>query len=350
MLCHNIRHNLAWDVTGKVKPCNWLDTFPGKTSVSELLASPEFQQLDHDNQNDTRNAYCQKCWDKESLGAESKRQTDNRAAEIYLKLRPNFLKIDAAIGDKCNAACVTCNPQASSGWQKELWQTILPVRTNQELWQHIYDNRRNLIQLDFGGGEPWLNDLPRQLELYQILVQEDLAKHIKIRYNTNGSLYPKQLINFFDKFREVEITLSLDDCGNRFEYNRWPLQWNAIHQNLNQFVDLEQKHAKIKLTVNYTVSVFTFLYFESFVKYSSNVLGLPRVSPSVLHTPIEYNIKSMPQSIKDRIPDSNVFYNLISTTPLDLWKEKFWQRVNELDIRRGLDFKKTFPELYHILT
>ena len=47
MLCHNIDHNLAWDIAGRVKPCNWLNTFPSKSTVLELKSSAEYQQLQH---------------------------------------------------------------------------------------------------------------------------------------------------------------------------------------------------------------------------------------------------------------------------------------------------------------
>jgi hypothetical protein len=198
MLCHNIDHNLAWDIAGRVKPCNWLNTFPSKSTVLELKSSAEYQQLRHDNQHDVKSSFCQKCWDKESYGQTSKRQSDNVIAQVYKKINPNFLKIDAAIGDKCNAACVICNPGASSLWQKELYGKITPIHTGTNLWNEILGRRENIVQLDFGGGEPWINDLPQQIGLLQTLTNEGRSKNIKLRYNTNGSIFINYYINIFE--------------------------------------------------------------------------------------------------------------------------------------------------------
>lgn len=349
MLCHNIDHNLAWDVTGKVKPCNWLDTFPSKPTVTDLKSSIEYQQLQHNNLNDVKSNFCQKCWDKESYGQTSKRQSDNKIAQIYKKLNPNFLKIDAAIGDKCNAACVICNPNSSSLWQKELYGKIIPIRKNTTLWNEILERQENIVQLDFGGGEPWVNDLPQQIELLQTLINEGISTHIKLRYNTNGSIFPKQLINLFEKFREVEITLSIDDIEERFEYNRYPLKWVEVYQNVLRLVDLERNNAIIKLTINYTISVFTFLYYEKFVEYSKTALGISNISTSVLHNPIEYNIKSLPKFCKERVLNTNIFYNLLGTEPLENWNQCFLDKVTILEQRRDNSFQKTFPKLYNTL-
>jgi hypothetical protein len=170
-----------------------------------------------------------------------------------------------------------------------------------------------------------------------------------LRYNTNGSIYPKQLIEYFDKFRQVEITLSIDDTGSRFEYNRYPLKWNDISDNLLQLIDLEKNNAKIKLTINYTISVFTFLYAQQFEEYSQQ-LGVTNLNWNMLHKPLLYSIKSLPMALKDKIPKSNIFYKLIATDPLEDWDKQFFNKINQLDDRRGTNFNKTFPELYSLIT
>ena len=349
MLCYNIDHNLSWTVTGKVRPCNWLDTFPPGNSIVEMKSSLAYQQLQKDNCNDIKNPHCQKCWDKELLGQTSKRQSDNRLGLVYSKINPTFLKIDAAIGDRCNAACVICGPNSSTLWQKELYGKILKIQSHNILWNNILSCYKDILQLDFGGGEPWLNDIGQQIELFKMLIDTGVSSNIKLRYNTNGSIYPKQLIEYFDKFRQVEITLSIEDIGPRFEYNRYPLKWNDILNNLLQLIDLEKNNAKIKLTINYTISVFTFLYAQQFEEYSQQ-LGVPNLNWNILHKPLLYNIKCLPLAYKDKIPKSNIFYKLVATNALEDWDKQFFNKIKQLDDRRGTNFKKTFPELYSLIT
>lgn len=349
MLCYNVEHNLSWNVTGQVKPCNWLDTFPGSVSIEEMKNRSEYRLLQADNANDVKNNYCQKCWDKELLNQVSKRQFDNKINQTYLKLKPNFVKIDAAIGDRCNAACVICGPDSSTLWQKELYGKILRVQSKTELWEEIYRCQDNILQIDFGGGEPWLNDVEQQIKVLTTLIQNGVASKIKLRYNSNGSIYPKQLIDCFDKFRQVEITLSIDDIESRFEYNRFPLKWDSTLLNLSQLIDLEKNNAKIKLTINYTISVFTFLYAQDFEQYSQQ-LGITDVHWNILHSPQLFNIKSLPLSCKQQVSESNIFYKLIANNPMENWNEMFFSAMHRLDSRRGTDFKQTFPELYSLLT
>lgn len=349
MLCCNIEHNLSWTVTGKVRPCNWLDTFPVHDTIEQMMSSAEYQRLRQDNVNDVKNFHCQKCWDKEALGQTSKRQSDNQVGQAYANINPTYVKIDAAIGDRCNAACVICGPQASTIWQKELFGKLFQLQPKTSLWTEIQNRQADILQLDFGGGEPWLNDVPQQIELLSRLIESGAASKIKIRYNTNGSIYPKQLIEYFDKFRQVEITLSIDDVGSRFEYNRYPLKWPQVLENLSKLVDLEKNNTKIKLTINYTISVFTFLYAQEFEQYTQQ-LGIPKVAWSVLHRPMLYNIKAMPTETKKKISSTNIFYNLVANNPMQDWNQKFLKNVNDLDARRGTDFQTTFPELYSLIT
>jgi organic radical activating enzyme len=348
MLCYNIEHNFSWTVDGKVKPCNWLDTLSGSPTIEEMQSSVEYQQLKADNNLGVKNRHCQKCWYKEALGQNSKRNTDNKVAQAYNKINPDFIKIDAAIGDRCNAACVICGPHSSTIWQKEMFGKVFRLEPKTYVWDAIRSNSKNILQLDFGGGEPWLNDVEQQIEVLQELVTQGVASKIKLRYNTNGSIYPKQLIECFRHFRQVEITLSIDDVGARFEYNRFPLKWNNVLENLSKLVDLEKNNNKIKLTINYTISVFTFLYLQEFEKHAQQ-LGIPNVSWSVLHQPSLYNIKSLPVDCKDSSLESNTFYALIASEPLTNWKTQFFKTIGELDARRGTDFKQTFPELYTLI-
>jgi hypothetical protein len=303
-----------------------------------MKQTAEYQQLLNDNNNNIKNIYCQRCWDKEAVGLVSKRQSDNELDKIYSKLDADYQKIDAAVGDVCNAACRICSPKSSTMWQK-----IVPTweQTNVEstVWSAAMSNAGHILQLDFGGGEPWANAIPEQTALLEKIISLNRQHLVKIRYNTNGSLWPTRLIELLEQFRQVEITLSLDDIESRFEYNRWPLKWSVVQNNITKFTKL----SNVKITVNFTVSVFTWQRANVFKEWA-NVNNLTNIHFNILTTPSVYSIKSIPVEIKNSLPPT-IFDNIVSSTVQDNWKEDFIQLTQQLDQQRDQSFRSTFPEL-----
>lgn len=343
MLCPNVEHNLSWKVTGSVSPCNNIVGFPKFFSVRDMLDSKEYKSLLQDNINNAKSAYCTRCWDKETLNLKSKRQSDLLLHNIQSSFRQDYLKIDSAIGDKCNAACTICGPYSSSTWQKFI--PINSYENKSELWNVCTNHADRLIQLDFGGGEPWLNAVDEQIQLFESLIERNLNKRIKIRYNTNGSVFPKKLLNLLTQFQEVEITLSLDDIESRFEYNRWPLKWAFVEKNINRLKELREKYKQIRLTVNFTVSVFTWHRVEKFLKWAK-VNDLTEVNFNILSTPEVFSIKSLPHKFKSI---NTQFDELVSSHPMPDWEQVFLRTVTELDTVRNISWKTAFPELVAIL-
>ena len=344
-LCINPYRNLSWTTTGHVTPCNNMTGFPKSNSVTLMKQMPQYQQLLDDNNNGTNSIFCQRCWDKESVGLVSKRQTDNELEQIYSRLDSHYIKIDAAIGDVCNAACRICGPDSSTMWQKIVptWESH---HVDSTVWDEAMNQADHVLQLDFGGGEPWANAIPEQTALLEKIILLNRQHLVKIRYNTNGSLWPSRLIKLLEQFRQVEITLSLDDIEDRFEYNRWPLKWSVLQDNITKFVQL-QKTSNVKITVNFTVSVFTWQRAHLFKDWA-HAHGLEHINFNILTDPWIYSIKSLPIEIKNSLPPT-IFDNIVSSTAHNNWKEIFLETTHRLDQQRNQSFRDTFPELNNIL-
>ena len=351
-LCPNLKHNLSWKVSGLVDPCNHLTEFPQFQTVEQLYQSKEYLQLVNDQTNGLRPTACQRCWDKESIGLTSKRESDIKLDRIYSKLDTNYLKIDAAIGDICNAACRICDSTSSTTWQqidKKFFGIEIEKHRQSDLWQYVNNNLDKILQLDFGGGEPWLNNVEDQIDVFEKLIESGRSKLIKLRYNTNGSMQPRTLLEKFQYFREVEITLSLDDIGDRFEYNRYPLKWDKVLSTIQYLKQLADTYKNINLTINYSVSIFTWFYIQEFKSWAINN-ELDYINWNIVTTPWVYSIKSLPESIKNTIDPTHQFYDLIGKDPKNNWLNEFCKLTQLLDQQRGQDFNQTFPELakhYH---
>jgi MoaA/NifB/PqqE/SkfB family radical SAM enzyme len=322
--------------------------FPTCSTVKEMYSSSAYQAVVADSQS----PYCQRCWDKESLGITSKRQADTKLHKVYNTIDPDYLKIDAAIGVICNAACRTCGPPNSSLWQQNEKKfhglNLQTIVQGHDLWPTVENNLDRILQLDFGGGEPWLNQVEEQEKIFEQLIVKGLAKRIKLRYNTNGSVQPRSLLEKFSHFRAVEITLSLDDREHRFEYNRYPLVWNEVVDNVAVLKQLSRDHNNICLTVNYTVSVLTFLYAQEFSTWA-RTNGFTDVNWNIATLPKIYSIRSLPNSVKEQLDPTQMFYDLVAKNPLTDWKEQFFVETNRLDQQRKQSFADTFPELWSLL-
>ena len=352
MFCSNIDHNLSWRVDGTVSPCNQLHNFPRSGTIEEMKRTKEYQQLQQSNIDDVWTEYCIRCKDKESTSWRSKRQIDNQIHKVYSLLNLDYIKIDGAIGAICNAGCRICGSHSSTFWQQEdrKFNTEIKIKHNPtDFWDQVWKHRDNILQLDLGGGEPWLNDIEQQKKLFDYWIENNRARLIKIRYNTNGSLHPKLLLEKLSMFREVRITLSIDDIEERFEYNRYPLKWKSVLETVQQLTELKNTYSNILLDINYTVSVFTFLYAHQFEHYAKDVLKVDKVNFNILEDPKHYSIKSLPLDVKHRVPENNMFYNLIGKTPMDNWELTFTEITSNIDNRRNQLFAENFQELNYIL-
>jgi hypothetical protein len=231
-----------------------------------------------------------------------------------------------------------------------MWQKIVPTweshNVQPTVWTEAMTSADQVLQLDFGGGEPWANAITEQTVLLEKIISLNRQHHVKIRYNTNGSLWPTRLINLLEQFRQVEITLSLDDIESRFEYNRWPLKWSVVQDNITKFVQLQQT-SNVKITVNFTVSVFTWQRAEIFKDWA-HAHGLEHINFNILTDPWIYSIKSLPIEIKNNLP-TTIFDNIVSSTAHNNWKKTFLETTNKLDQQRNQSFQHTFPELNKIL-
>lgn len=344
MLCPNIDHNLSWTIPGIVTPCNNIVDFPKFYSVNDLRSSNEYIQLKQDNNNDIKSKFCKRCWDKESIMQESKRLHDTKLHKIYTKIDSNYLKIDSQLGDTCNSQCTTCGPLSSTIWQQMV--PIIKIKGAQnETFEILEQEKYNIVQIDFGGGEPWLNNVETQIAIFQDFIAKDLAKKIKLRYNTNGSLLPKKILQIIPYFREVEITVSLDDIQDKFEYNRWPLKWNKVFENFKEFDRIKKVNHNLKITVNFTVSVFTFFrtqVFENWIKE----FNINKVNYNILTTPKYFSIYSLPKEFKSFDTE---YDSLIGLQHYEQWQSEFLDNINQIDHFRKTNWSKVFPEIANLL-
>jgi hypothetical protein len=160
--------------------------------------------------------------------------------------------------------------------------------------------------MEFTGGEPFLID--EHFDLLQQAVDLGIAGQIEIHYNTNTTQVPRRGLKLWPHFKAVEIALSIDDIGKRFEYQRYGTNWDASLANLDTFNSLIANTGNITLQVCLTVNALNIYYLNELAEWISH-RTFQFVYFNVLHDAWYFNVRNLNDTAKKLINDKFVNYN-----------------------------------------
>jgi len=193
-------------------------------------------------------------------------------------------RIDLLFDRSCNLACRICGPYSSTLWQQQLQQNNLPtieINTNSDA-NNVIDKLKtldlsNVEMIQFCGGETLLgNTYWKTAEAIAKLIP-DAHKKITLGFQTNGtqSVDPKYY-ELIEKFHLVKFIISIDGIGERFNYLRWPGDWNQVSDNILQLK--ENLPVNVMFIIQETLCNFNLLYTDEVLQwvqsnFSTNRLG-----------------------------------------------------------------------------
>jgi hypothetical protein len=170
-------------------------------------------------------------------------------------------------------------------------------RENSNFWAEIDGCLNDIRYIEFTGGEPFL--IQEHFDMLQGIVDRGIAGNVEIHYNTNGTQYPEQAEAIWKHFKTVEIAFSIDDLGERFEYQRTNASWTEVCKNLDRFRDLKETHSNIKLQICTTVNVFNVYYIDQVAKWIAvNRESFDFVYWNILHEIWYFSISRLPHTAK----------------------------------------------------
>jgi MoaA/NifB/PqqE/SkfB family radical SAM enzyme len=356
-------------------------------SIQSIWNGAELEDLRQQFIDNKKSKICDRCWNEEKNNKKSLRirlhdpvnkttdysvispelidnLKDGLAEKKYLK-GPNILTIKN--GNICNFKCRVCHPNDSSKWVSDanklhdrLVKQFYAVGVVEANWtddqiDEIFDLSENLLRLELFGGEPLFNK--KIIKLLQRLIDSGRSSNLILYINTNGSVDVTSQIPELYKFKEVEIGVSLDDIGPRFEYQRHGGNYDQVIKNVRIWKEYFHNH-KVKHSIDAitTVNIYNVFYLPEIKDVFSKLLML---SPfwNLLVSPAHLNIANMPSHLKDivisRLKDDPEFADLIAVIqqPADdiAWQD-FLTITRELDDIRLENFANTFPELYNAIT
>jgi organic radical activating enzyme len=303
-------------------PLSHTDHFCCHSSVPiDDLDSPVTNQLRTKIKNGERITPCQSCYNLEESNVISPRLLESarwlKDAEVtnYIEKwteetpRQTFF-YDIRYDNKCNLACITCNPTDSSLWAKELGINSKSRKLTLDLEKIVLAKKIYLA-----GGEPLIID--QFVELIQHVSTLDQQPELVI--NTNLTRASTDLKKSLAKIKKLTLTVSVDCVEKVNEYHRWPMKWPKFLENLKWANSIG-----CNIQFNTVVDAVSVLNLQRLteIEHLCNQWNL-----SILTRPQALLVNNLPQKIKQTVHDNFVKIQLSKFYQNDLI---FKTKVNKI--------------------
>lgn len=338
---------------------------------------------------------CEYCKDLEEAGGESDRTYQNRIPGLTpidfdgtnLEVTPRILEI--YIDNKCDLACVYCEPHYSSKINTELnrfgpnvlgTKTIRKTNNHQEYFNlflnWLKNNSHKLQRLSVLGGEPLL-----QKEFWQIIdfLNSTDNNHLELSINSNLNSplsvvqkYTDAMENLIKKkkIRRADISCSLDCWGPQQEFSRFGLKLDRWQENFEYLISKKWLIIAVHPVVN-CLSIFTMNEMQD------KIAEYKKINPKIR---IDYHlVDGINQEVYHPTIFGNNFFNqhlqnLLDTFPItvggdedsknrlkgivkliskgevdNLRLKKLKLTLDQLDLRRKTNWRSLFPEIDNFL-
>jgi len=350
------------------------------TDLQTVYRSTYMQNLRQQFRAGEKPATCTRCWQEEDAGRASKRiYSKIRLKELAEKIdyendKPDQLWfVDLKLGNICNLKCRICGSWSSSKWAHEeinyipnlknkkdhlaykfLQQGAWPRKT-QTFWANLKELLPNIKYFEFTGGEPFM--IQEHFDLLQYAVDQGYAKNIDIHYNTNGTQWP-DAHELWSHFRRVDIAFSIDNIGERFEYERYGARWIEVTENIKKFHELrDQYSSKITTQVCMTINIQNVYYLEDLCNWI-NTQTFNDHYFNMLHDPKHMCIDNLTSAAKKIVVDKLISGKFIPKHKAEIIRivkfiengagndgKEFVFKMKQTDKYRDQKFSITHPEI-----
>ena len=229
---------------------------------------------------------CKNCFAREHQGGKSIRHYYN---EKYFAFNDGFNFSESSteflelrLGNLCQLECVMCNPSRSEKLEKTFSQLndsvpgdrsykgFISIKSINSSWldsdvlvEQIIDLCKSVKFIYFNGGEPLL--VKMHDTILTELINRGYAKNIVIAYSTNGLLLNKRHLKLWSEFRRVNVTVSIDDIGERNRFIRYPANWEKTVECLDLMKNAGLSN--INFNIWSTIGILNFYYVDELVGF-----------------------------------------------------------------------------------
>lgn len=246
--CKIFDHGLTIGPSGNVRPCCAFLVWNTKSVSFDDDWQTYHHELGKQNEADWLDN-CKECKQSEDLGRGSLRTYYNSFIEEDV---PGIQYWDLKINNTCNLACRMCDAWSSSKWEQykdtpgleRRYTNTLPSRWHKEAKDYL-PHMLNSKVVKFTGGEPYL--IPQVKGIIQGLVDAGVSKNMRLELITNGTQVMESWNHYFEEFSRVDINVSIDAVGKRYEYIRPGSSWELVKENTERFNALKPDHVGIHI-------------------------------------------------------------------------------------------------------
>ena len=380
-------HFHAWP-DKRVMPCCVADSdlptseIRNDESIIQMMNTDKYNDLRKKMMRDEAVPECKRCYDLETMGEWTMRQSHNRRKGLdyvdYIadvtnddgSLKEFQMKyMDIRFSNICNMKCRSCGPSCSSLWSqefleqrgKEVFEEYFPksngkivINNNDDmtLMSKLKPYLDDVTEVYFAGGEIIITQ--EHYECLDYWIENDLTDQVELTYTTNFSTlkYKKNinLIEYWKKFPQLKIWASLDAHGDVAECIRSGTDWEKVVRNIRE-VKEQVPHASFQITP--TISIWNIFDFPDFWDYmvDNDFIDVDFSAPrfNLATNPWYANVMILPQSVKRRLAELYRVYQERHKDNVDIYNG-FKMIIYNLTVgeeNKGgiLEFKKFNDEL-----
>lgn len=385
--------------TGQAYPCCLGEMkFPignlREQTLEEVWNGEPMKELRRNMLNETKSDVCNRCYEQESMGFFSMRNSSNKRFGHHIdrvdtthddgtveKMTLSYW--DIRFSNLCNLRCRTCGHIFSSNWYDDQVKLIelengnadnwkkrnhrieYAGRTQMDVWEQLEPHLEYVEHIYFAGGEPLIME-----EHYRILNALIKAGKTDVRliYNTNFSemRYKKQnVLELWNQFSNVCVGASLDAMGPLAEFVRKGTDWTQVERNREEMLRI---CPQVDFYISPTLSVMTVFQLPEFHRnwVEKGFLKHQDLNVNILQDPAYFRIDILPEATKQELKQKYEEH-VAWLTPHDHLRRAtvgfesavnfmmaddkthlipaFWDRTNKLDKIRSEDLLAVIPEL-----
>ena len=304
---------------------------------------------------------CEQCWRLEDMGMNSRRSRSIKHSPYQDPSKIELIEMHYNVPPLCNAKCITCGSHYSSSWAAEDNKFNIQTITKRSFNQIVKSEPQlnldysKLRQIYFNCGEPFLSTDVSEM-LTKIKEQKGTLSDIGLVISTNGSIMPANKdIQLWNECQAITFLCSIEAVGPPFEYIRYPLKWDEVSQNVVNFTKLFTTKFTIMISPN--VGIHNVLEYSKLVEWVEQLKTTSKAEvllrPSMTLGPylsFEVTSSTLKNCFLQSLPDGPEYetvrkYIANSKNCPDNFKNSWVNWLNEIDRRRDLNWRETFPGL-----
>lgn len=330
VLCAQLWNSAVIDASGNAAICCEIgkilsDMHIAEYSIFDFQRHQYIEQMRQKMLSGEKLNECDNCFNAERNGVKSLRQHLNEGYVKYhggnFPLELNVENLEIRFGNLCQLECAMCHPSRS----KKFENVVNFVKSKDNTLYHSHENHfvfdvsafnsawceddavfvkivnqcSKVTRLFLNGGEPLLS---KSHNLFlQKLIDAGFAKNIVLVYSTNFLLGKNEHFELWKQFKNVSLTLSLDDLYDRNKFIRYPSDWEKIQKALDFFYHTSKNHANVQIRIWQTVNVLNFAYILDFFEFFNSKYPDLDVEFRSIQQPSFLDPANLPMGVKEII-------------------------------------------------